>query len=430
MAARTCGDSLRRWFRDVMPARRDERRYVMVTLVNNIGNGMFLPGTAVFATRIVGLRPQQVGITFALAGVAGLVAAATTGGLADRFGARRTALAAYLLQAVVYLLYCVVRSFPAFTLLACLASASNFCMRGANSTQVYAIVTEREQRVRLQAQARSMLSVGFSIGAGLAGLALAVKTTSAYYALAIGDAATFVAAAALTLRLPETPVTVGRSKRKALPALRNPPFLLATVLNAVLGIHVSLMMLVVPLWIITRTSAPSAIVGILLIVNTIICVAFQVRASAGADTLAGSVRKARWAAAMIMPGCLVVGMSGGVPVVLAIALLTAGYLFLTFGEVLQVASQWGMSYSIAPAGAQGHYLAAFGMSSAAQNIIGAGLAGLVLLNHGLGGWVSLGLAVVLAAAVLGPVIGWTARTVQRQHAEYEQLAEVGADSGT
>ena len=428
MAARTCGRSLRRWFRDVMPARRDERRYVIVTLVNSAGNGMFLSGTAVFATRIVGLRPQEVGITFAAAGVAGLVAAATTGGLADRFGGRRMALYAYLLQAVVYLLYCVVRSFPAFTLLTCLAYASNFCLRGANSTLIFAIAGEPD-RVRLQAQARSMLCVGFSIGAGLAGLALAVKTTPAYYLLALGDAATFVVSAALTLRLPETPVTVGRPKHKALPAMRNPPFLLATALNAVLGVHVSLILLVVPLWIIARTSAPPAIVGVLLIVNTTICVAFQVRASAGADTLAGSVRKARWAAVMMLPGCLVIGMSGGVPVVLAIALLTAGYLFLTIGEVLQVASQWGMSYSIAPASAQGHYLGAFGMSSAAQNIIGAGLGGLFLLNHGLGGWMSLGLAVVLAASILGPVVGWTARTVQRQHAEYEQLAEVGADRG-
>lgn len=40
-----------------------------------------------------------------------------------------------------------------------------------------------------------------------------------------------------------------------------------------------------------------------------------------------------------------------------------------------------------------------------------------MLAYGLLGWTAIGLLVVLAAAMLGPVARWTSRTLVREHPE-------------
>ena len=424
--------TLTRHARGLIPAERIQRRYVLTCLVNFAGTGLFLSGTAVFAIRVLRLSPQQISFGFSAAGLAGLLASVYVGCFVDRFGARRAVLAASLLQGIVDLGYCALRSFPAFMLLTCLTAALASCIVVAMAVHAASIAAGPEL-IRLRAQARSLGNAGFGVGAGLAALVLAAGTVPVLYLLPVGDAASYFAVAALAIWLPKGREAAGKTAAgetpgRPLPARRNLPFLIATGLNAVLRMHESLILIVVPLWIVTRTSAPRPLLGLLLIMNTAGCVLFQVSASAGTETLTGSVRKVRLSAVVMLPACALLALSGRTPAALAILLLTAGYAALTGTELLQSAGEWGIMYSLAPPGAQGDYVGAFGMSAAVQQIVGPGIGGWLVLRHGTGGWLTLGVIVLLAASLLGPVARWTARMMEQRHAAITAnvtLARVG-----
>ena len=258
---------------------------------------------------------------------------------------------------------------------------------------------------------------------------LAVGTTPVLYLLPAGDAASYFAVAALAISLPKGREVAGKTPDRPLPARRNLPFLIAAGLNAVLRMHESLLLIVVPLWIVTRTSVPRPFLGLFLVMNTAGCVLFQVRASVGTETLAGSVRKIRLSAVVMLPTCALFALSGRGPAALAILLMTAGYAALTATELFQSAGEWGMMYALTPPGAQGDYIGAFGMSAAVQQIVGPGIGGWLVLRHGTGGWLTLGVMVLLAASLLGLVARWTARMMERRQAEIPAnvtLARLGA----
>ncbi|MEC3980177.1 MFS transporter [Amycolatopsis sp. H20-H5] len=405
---------LSRPFRDLLPDTGVERRYVLVSLISSIGTGLFLSGNAVFGTQVVGLSAQEVGLSLSAAGVAGLLGAGTMGGLADRFGARRMMLLLYTLEGLGYLAFCFVGSFLLFAAVTSLLAAIGFGKGTASAALVSAIAGEAG-RVRLRAQSRSLFNLGFSLGAALSALAMTIATLPAYYALPIGNALALFAGALLVRKLPETTPSASHVPRRAFAALRNLPFLGTIALNCVVGLHGSMVLVVVPLWVLERTSAPHALIGILLVVNTLTCVLLQVRASKGTETLAGSVRKARWSAAVLLPACLLLGLSGEVSPLFAVALILVGYFLLSLGEVMQTASAWGMSYSLAPKHAEAEYLGASTMSVAGESIVGPAVGTWATLTFGLLGWTSLGLVILVAAAALGPVTAWTARSLARRH---------------
>jgi Major Facilitator Superfamily len=410
---------LTRQVRSLIPAEQNKRRYVIMRLISAAGEGLFLTGTAVFAIRVVHLDARQISLCFSVAGLAGILASGISGRLADRFGAKQTMLLAYALSGLVYLGYCFARSFLAFLLLATLASAFRFCAAAPIASYVSTIATEQE-RIGLRAQARSLINAGFGIGASLAALVLVVGTTPAYYLLPIGNAAAFFAIAALVTSLPEG----GRAAPQAadhlaqpFPARRNLPFLAATALNAILRMHDSLLLLIVPLWIVSRTSAPKAFIGVFLVCNTIVGVLLQVRASRGAETLAGGVRKVRVAAAVMVPGCLAVALSGHTSAALAVLCLLAGYVSFTGTELLQCAGEWGILYTLAPPEALGDYAGVFGMSGAVQEVLGPGIGGWLVLTYGTAGWMAIALMFAVAAGLQGVAVSRAALLLARRKAE-------------
>jgi MFS family permease len=415
---------LRKLRADLVPPAGNERRYAFAVFLDSIGDGLFLTGTAVFAMRAIGLSGPEVGVALSAAGVAGFVGASTLGTLADRFGARRMMLLMCLLEAAGYLFYLLVDSFASFTVLTCLIAVVAFGKGPAASALVSGITTG-ERRVRLRAQVRSLHNLSFTLGAALAGLAFAVATMPAYYALPLGDAVMVFAEALVVRRLPEVRAAREPGTTRAITALRNVPFLTTTALSSVLSLHGSLIMVVIPLWIVERTTAPDAVISVLLVLNTLTVVLFQVRATAGSDTLPGSLRKIKAAAYVLMPGCVVVGFSAGMPVVLAVVLVAGGVVLLTFGEILQSASSWGMAYELAPRQAQGEYLSALEMSLAAQSIVGPALGTWLVLGFGLAGWAVLAVLFGLAAVLIGPAARATARSVARLYPEPAPAADTG-----
>jgi MFS family permease len=394
-------------FARILPAPGVERTLAGATLVNTIGNGLFLTGQVFFLTRVVGLGAGQVGIGLAVVGGFSILSGVPVGHWGDRHGLRETLVAATLAQALTTGALLFVRSFSEFLVVAAFFGAAS---GGANATRqaLTANSLDSERRVRNRAYQRAVTNVGISLGAIIAAVALQVDSRAGYLALIAANAVTFVGASLIFLKVPHLPpVPVQAGPR--LPVLRDKPFVAFIALNTVMFMHYGMLEVAVPLWIVGHTHAPRFVFSILILINTITVAAFQVRISRGSERLARSVWCIKASGVLIAISCVLFGLSGDSVVWIAVTLLIAAALVEVFGEMFQSAGSWGVSFLVAPPALQGQYQGLFGTGMS----VSAAMAPLVMVNvpirFGFPGWTALGLVFVAFGFALGPVSAWAVR---------------------
>src|SRR5262249_7810859 len=146
--------------------------------------------------------------------------------------------------------------------------------------------------------------------AALGGLALVSGTRAAYLTVFAVDAVSFLISAAVLLRLPAVPPAPPASGGEpALAVLRDRPYALITLLTMVMLLYMPLLSLVLPLWSVRRTEAPSWMVSALLVLNTVSVVLFQVRAARRATGLRAASGLVRRAGALLLAACAVFALS-------------------------------------------------------------------------------------------------------------------------
>lgn len=382
---------------------RQSRPLVLSSLVDSTGSGLYLSGAVVFFTRSAGLSAAQVGLGLTVGGICGVVALVPLGMLTDRIGPRRTAALLHFWQAIGFVAYAFVHNFATF-----LAAACFLGIPAQAVLPVAQVFVEHhagpELRVRLMAVFRSIYNVGFTLGALLTTAVLAIDNRAAYLSIVLGDGASFLLAGFLLLRVPllaKPPATAVRVPR--LPrSLRQRWFLVVTLLNAVISLHITLLVIGVPAWATLHTSAPREIIGVLFVLNTMMIVTFQVRVSRGTDSVAGGVRALRLAAVFLAAASVTLTLAAGEGPVVACVVLVAGTALLTFGELFQSSGGVGLSYRLAPPDQQGEYLAVFGLGKGVQYMAGPALVTIAVIGHGTLGWVVLALGFLAAGWAVGP----------------------------
>ncbi|RBQ14352.1 MFS transporter [Spongiactinospora rosea] len=394
----------------ILPPAGPPRVLALAQLVNSLGDGAYYATSALFFTRIVGLSPTQVGLGLTLAWGAGMLAGVPMGHLADRWGPRRTALLLALLTAAALSAFLVVRSFPAFLVAAC---AYACCQAGLTSARqaLLAGLVDPAERTAMRARLQSTLNAGLAVGAGLGGLALSVDTEAAYLAVFVADAVCFLAATLVLRGLPEVPpappVAAGEPR---LAVLRDRPYALITLLNAVMYLNMPLLSLGLPLWIVHRTEAPAWLAAALLMVYMISVVLFQVRLArpvTGPSTAATAIRRA---GLLMFAACAVYALSGApIGTTAAIAVLLVAAVIQVFGEMMQGAGGWELSFALAPDGRHGQYQGFYGMAPQIARMLGPLLLTTMLLGWGTAGWLTLGVAFLLSGLAITPVVRATAR---------------------
>src|ERR671931_2059789 len=182
--------------RRLLPASAPERGLFLATLVNTLGNGIFLTCGAIFLTRGVGLAAHTVGVGLAASGIVALASGVVIGDWADRYGARRLLTLSLLLQAAASAGLAVTGGVALFLISATLAAVGK---QGAMSAQnaLIALIGRPDGRVALRARQRAVTNLGISGGALIGGVGLAVDTHAGYVAMIAGDALTFLLAALL-----------------------------------------------------------------------------------------------------------------------------------------------------------------------------------------------------------------------------------------
>ncbi|AUG81321.1 MFS transporter [Kitasatospora sp. MMS16-BH015] len=398
------------------------RRLARITFVNTFGNGLLMTLSALFFTRVLGFAAGQVGLGLTAAGLCGVLASIPAGRAADRWGAKPVLIALITLEGLGTLGYVLVHSFPLFVLLACFTTAAD---RGSAAVRnaMYAEVLPADGRVAGRAYLRVVTNVGLGGGTVLASFALQVDTRGAYVLAILADVVSFAVVALMWARVgtPRRATAGGRAgaaagassaepaEKQGNPALRNLPFLVVTALNAVMALQFAVVEIGVPLWIAKETAAPRVMVAGSLVVNMVLVVALQVRATKGTERPGAAGRIFARGGLFVAVACVVEALAHGLPAWVAAVLVSAGVGFQALGEVYTQAAGWALSYDLAGEGAHGAYQGVFNAGMSASLMVGPALVTTVVIGHGLLGWSLLAAVFAAAGLAMSPAVKWAHR---------------------
>lgn len=427
------------WLRSYVPTGQASRALVVVTITDSLGTGLYLSGSVIYFVRGIGLSAGEVGLGLSLAGLAGFLASVPVGMLGDQLGAKRLLVTLQLWRAIMLVLLAFTTNFTYF--LAASIGLTVAARSVSPSTQaVVASVMAETDRVSTMAIMRSVRNVGYSLGAALTIPIFAVDNRWAYRLIMLGNAATFVLAAVLLIRVRTASAAVGPAGRHRHPVrVRTAPsaisgpgrhryrypagfrdwrFLSLALVNGCLSLHMSILSVGIPLWTLA-TGGPRWLVSLMLILNTGMAVALQVASARGSDQPGFGERALRRAAVALIACCVIFAATplGGRHLV--IALLTCGAIAMTAGELLQSAGGWELSFRHSPPGRRNEYLAAFNLGPAAQDIAGPLLLTSVVTLRS-AGWLVLASLFLVAGALVRPVT----RAVTKHQAALVQVCEV------
>lgn len=372
-----------------VPGGPDGRRMLWIALVDRIGSGLWASVSVLYFTYVTGLSVARIGTLVAAAAVVGIAGAPLGGRLADRLPLTRVLVALQLLRACASF---ALLTTDHFALLLAFSAAGSFGDRAANVlTKLYATRVSGPDRVRYQALNRTVANAGWALGGLVAAGALTIGSTAAYQGLLVGDALSFVAVALATARCGEPPSatrTIATSKnslpatrtsatsKNSLPApraagpWRDRTYLAYVATETVLFLDDAVFKVGLPLRIAHSDRVPHGLAPLLMVLNNVMVVAFQVPlARFGATTAA--------ARALLLPlsgffalGGVAMALSATGGAVAASLSLTAAAVGFTVAEMLHATVSWELSVALAPDTAQGAYLGVHGLAQAAQRSVG------------------------------------------------------------
>ncbi|WP_436528133.1 MFS transporter [Actinoplanes sp. HUAS TT8] len=395
----------------ILPPAGLPRMLAVQSALWGVGVGAFLAGSVVFYSLYVGLSPARIGIGLSVAGFTAVIGSMPLGHLADVLGGRRAWAFGSAARAVAFAAYPLAHSFWPFLLLMVVQTAADTLSIGGRVVYTAAAVTP-ESRVRVMAFSRAYLNVGWTVGAGLGAGALALDSRPGLLILTFTASAVSAVNAICVARMPTVaPAAAGDGPRPGpWTVLRDLPYAMGSVLYGFLWLHAILWTDVLQLWVITRTDVPKPVLGGLVALNTVLAVAFQVRATRGAASMPGVIRLTRAAALSAAVACPIAAATGSTRGWPAVALLFLAVLLFTATELWASASQWYLQVEVPPAARRGVYA---GLDRSVQGVARmAGPAGLTFLVIGSGGWGWWVIGAGFAACALAarPVLAWIERT--------------------
>jgi MFS family permease len=388
----------------LVPTSRVGRRLALAALVDSFGTGMFLTGSAVYFTRVIGLSPGQVGIGLSVAGLAGLVLSVPLGILGDRIGPGRLYVEFQVWRGVWYAAYALVSGFTGFLVTATAIEIADAALP-AISQAVVGMAVPDEERMATLARVRAVRNVGFGLGAVVATGVLALGSRQAFLALVVVNAVAVLLGGAL-LRF-GTDISALRTATVAVRKfglVTDRRYLGAALLSGILSIHMSLLFTGLPLWISSHTHVPVVLIGALVTINTVLAVTLQARFAVAAERLSGAMRTMVWAGLALAGfgvAAFLMSRISAVPVVALLAVMAV--VLLTCGELWQSAGGWAISYELAPEHRRTEYLATFQLGTALQVSAGPVIVVSLVFPY-TAGWLVFALIVAVAGFLVPRVV--------------------------
>ncbi|MEV7419530.1 MFS transporter [Streptomyces sp. NPDC089919] len=389
------------------PGGPDGRRVLAVSFVDKVGTGLWTTAAVLYFSTVAGLGIAQVGTLIAVSSGIGMAGAPLAGRLADRMPLLRLLTLLQLARTAAALALLTSREFWPLLAYSALGSLAD---RGSNVTgKLYAARISGPDRVRFQAINRTAMNLGYAAGGLAAAGALAVGTLTAYRVLLIGDALSYLGMALIYLRCaepagPSRVVTAGSTGAgpAAAPAdaprspWRDRTYLLFALTEAVLFLDDAIFKVGIPLWVVHTTDAPPGLVPLLMVLNNVLVVCFQVPLARFGTTAPAARGLLRPLAACYALGCLAMTASAYGGTWTAAVFLTLAATALTLAEMLHATASWELSLALAPEHSQGAYLGVHGLASSAQRSAGP-LVVTVAVAAGPLAWAAVGAALALTS---------------------------------
>ena len=385
------------------------RRLSAQSVLSAFGDGVFLTGSAVFFTQIVGLSAARVGLGLSIAGAVTFLLAVPLGKLSDRYGAKRVWALSSLVEALLYLAWLAVGGFATFVAMLVVLELVVTASRSARNAYRFDIFP-REERVSSNAYFRAARNVGYTLGALLAGVALATNDDGMIRAVPVATAALLILNAALVARMPsvvhhaeEAPLEAALEEAgDQRSALRNRGYVAMAVLGGVLGTHQGLLNVVIPLWLVEETDAPRVLLAWLFGTNTVMAVLLQVAAARGIATVADSLRAQRRGAFLFMLSCGIVLVTHDTIGWVTIVLVWVGHVTVTGAELFQSAGEWGLQAELSDPARRGEYQGVSQLGYTLGTVWAPALYTFLAMEWGAQGWIVIAAIVLLAAVLIHP----------------------------
>ncbi|MBS2534659.1 MFS transporter [Catenulispora sp. NF23] len=394
------------------PGGQDSRRMLAALFLDRAGNGVWNSALVLYFTVVAHLSAGRIGLLLGIAGLVGIAGPPIAGHLAERLPVRTILVACHLIRVLTL---CSVPLCHGFVPLLAVTTATTLCDRGSKTMEiVFAGQTAGAQRATYRALSRVVMNAAYALGAGIAAIAVAVGTGTMYEAVVVGNGVSYLAVAALVLRtsrrapVAATPAAAGSQsgesdggpkKARGRNPWRDPGYLLFVLLDVFLNLDDAILTVGVPLWALTRTHAPHAVIPAVMVINTLMCVFLQMSVSARVSGARAAARAACWYGVALLAGCALLAVSGQGGALLATITLVLAAVVLTTAELVRSLVSWELAVSLAPTDAQASYLGVAGMAQALERSAGPVALSSGVLAAGPVGWLGLG-AVVTGLGVV------------------------------
>lgn len=216
--------------------------------------------------------------------------------------------------------------------------------------------------------------------------------------------------ALIATRLPETtapsepaPYAAGPRKSKRSGVLRDRPYLALSLLNGVLIMHMELLEVGMPLWVMNHTQAPAWTTSALLFTNVLVAIGFQMRVGRTVTDVNAAARAMRRGGYCLLSASAVFALTGTLNPLLCATALFVAVVLLTLTELLQSAGSWGLSYDLADTARLGEYQGAWSVGTQLVRSCGPFLVTLALSALDATGWLVIGLIYAVAAGCVAPL---------------------------
>jgi MFS family permease len=337
------------------PRLGEHGRFAGAIAIDAIGSGVFMPVCMLYFLVTTDLTLVQVGAALSIASAVCLPAGPLIGGLVDRWGAKQVLLAGNVLEGVGFVAYLVSDSFAAVLFWTVVVTLGRTAFWGSYGNLVAAI-TRPGEREKWFGFLGALRNVGFAVGGLLAGLVVSIGTPTAYSAVVVANAASYVAAFVLLLAVP-----AGRRAAHHAAAggwgtvLRDRPYWLLWLAQLAFSLAMMVLNFALPVYATTVLGLPGWLVGAVFILNCAMIGFGQ------GLTVRAMVGHRRWRVLVLANVAFAVSYvvllgAGATSVALGTVAVLAATVVYTAGELLGGPVHGALSAEAAPEHLRGRYL--------------------------------------------------------------------------
>jgi MFS family permease len=171
-----------------------------------------------------------------------------------------------------------------------------------------------------------------------------------------------------------------------------------------MSLHFVLQNVAIPLWVVQETNAPRWWVSVIMLVNTIGVILFQVRVSRGSGDIKVGAKQVQRAGFAVAAACLLYALSAGVNTLLACTLLILAMMVHVYGELVGSSGSWSIGFGMADEKHQGQYQGVYSLSWGVGGTLGPSFVIAMAITLGQIGWVYMAILFAITGTLSHKVV--------------------------